>query len=154
MAGLNSFDRKGAKFQYDISWFYHFFFKIKLNSRTWMILKSSVLIFQTLKHQHPQWPLQPQQPLWPLQPYFIKKILVLIIASSLAPKWPILVHFCRIYHQTSNFSLILAPVGCCWGQLMLTFWKLVDETQMPKPLKAPRHHNSKKMLILLPVRAI
>ena len=48
--------------------------KIKLNSRTWMTLKSSVVIFQTLEPQRPQWPLQPQQPQWPQwhrQPHFI-----------------------------------------------------------------------------------
>ena len=39
----------------------------------------------------------------------IKKILILIVGSSLAPKWPIQVPFCRMYHQKSTFSLILAP---------------------------------------------
>ena len=24
-------------------------------------------------------------------------------------------------------------VGGCWGQSLLLFWKLIDETQMPKP---------------------
>ena len=73
-------DRKGAKTQYDISWFYpqKTFFqnvKIKLNSNAWMTLKSSVLIFQALKPlqpQWPQWPQQPQWPQWPRQPHFIK----------------------------------------------------------------------------------
>ena len=32
-----------------------------------------------------------------------------MVWSSLAPKWPILVPFYRMYHQKSNFSLILAP---------------------------------------------
>ena len=41
-------------------------------------------------------------------------------------------------------------LGGCWGQQMLLFWKLVDETQMSKPPKATRHHNSTKLLILLP----
>ena len=56
----------------------HFFFqniKVKPNSRTWMTLKSSVVIFQTLEPQRPQWPLQPQQaqwPQWPQHPHFIK----------------------------------------------------------------------------------
>ena len=55
-------DRKGAKIQLDISWFYPkiLFFqniKIKLNSRTWMTLKSPIMIFQALE---------------PLQPHFIK----------------------------------------------------------------------------------
>ena len=38
--------------------------KVRLNLRTWMTLKSSVVIFQELS------PLQPQ---WPLWPHFIKK---------------------------------------------------------------------------------
>ena len=43
-------------------------------------------------------------------PHSIKnKILILMVGSSLAPKWPILVPFYRMYHQKSNFSLILAP---------------------------------------------
>jgi hypothetical protein len=42
-----------------------FFQKIKLNLRTCMTLKSSVVIFQAFE------PLRPQ---WPLQPHFIKKI--------------------------------------------------------------------------------
>ena len=37
---------------------------------------------------------------------------------------------------------------------MLLFWKLVDETQMVKPPEPTSHHNSKKYLILLPLRAI
>ena len=49
--------------------------KIKLNSRTWMTLKSPVVIFQALEPLQPQWPQQPQQPQWPQwprQPHFIK----------------------------------------------------------------------------------
>ena len=55
-----------------------FFFqniKVKPNSWTWMTLNSSVVIFQTVEPQRPQWPLQPQQPRWlqwPRQPHFIK----------------------------------------------------------------------------------
>ena len=51
--------------------------KIKLNSRTWMTLKSPVVIFQALEPLQPQWPQQPRQPQWPQwpqQPHFIKKI--------------------------------------------------------------------------------
>ena len=47
-----------------------------LNSRTWMTLKSSVVMFQALKTLQPHWPQQPQQPQWPQwprQPHFIKK---------------------------------------------------------------------------------
>ena len=50
-----------------------------------------------------------------------------------------------------NFSTF--PVRGCWGQLMLLFWKLVHETQISKPLKATRQHNSTKLLIILPLRA-
>ena len=42
----------------------------------------------------------------------------------------------------------------CWGQPMLLFWELVDETQMSKPPEHTRHHDSRKLLILLPLRAI
>ena len=54
-----------------------FFFqniKIKLNSNAWMILKSSVVVFQALKLLQPQWPQRPQQPQWPQQPHFMKNI--------------------------------------------------------------------------------
>ena len=53
--------------------------EIKLSSRTWMSLKSSVVIFEALKPLQPQWPQQPQQPQqprwpqWPQQPHFTKK---------------------------------------------------------------------------------
>ena len=79
-----------------------------------------------------------------------------MIGSFLAPKWPIMVLFCGMDHQKSNFSLIsdTLSVRGCWGQPMLLFWKLVDETQMVKPLEPTIHHNSKKYLILLPLRAI
>ena len=36
---------------------------------------------------------------------------------------------------------------------MSLFWKLVYETQMPKPPEATRHHKLIKLLILLPLRA-
>ena len=34
------------------------------------------------------------------------KLLVLKVGTSLAPKWPIMVSFCGMYHQKSKFSLI------------------------------------------------
>ena len=108
--------------------------KIKLNTRTCMALKSSVVIFQALKPLRPQLPLQPQQPpwpQWPLQPHFIKKILLLMVGYLLATKSPILVFFLwngssrtQIFTDICTFS-----VGGCWVQLILNFWKLVDETQ-------------------------
>ena len=55
-------------------------------------------------------------------------------------------------HQKSNFLLISKSlsVGGSWGLLLLLFWKLINETQMGKPLEPTRHHNSWKLLILLP----
>ena len=44
-------------------------------------------------------------------------------------------------------------VGGCWGELMLLFWKLVDETKIYEPPEATKHHNSLKLSILLSVRA-
>ena len=37
-----------------------------------------------------------------------KTLLIVMVGSSLAPKWPILVPFCGMDHQKSNFLLILA----------------------------------------------
>ena len=65
-------------------------------------------------------------------PIFSKNFLVLMIRSSLAPKWPILVIFGRM-HQIKFFTNL--SIRGCWGQPMLLFWKLVDGTQMPKPQK-------------------
>ena len=83
-------------------------------------------------------------------------LLILMIGSSLAPNWPIRVPFCVGNNQKSNFQLIyeVLSVRGCWGQPMLLFWKLVDETQNSKPPEATRHHNSSKFSILPPLRAI
>ena len=76
--------------------------------------------------------------------------------SFLAPQWPILVPYCGMDIRKSHFSVISGTfsVGGCSGQPKLFFSKLVDETQMSKPLKATRHHNSRKFLTFLPLRAI
>ena len=78
-----------------------------------------------------------------------------MVETSLVPKWPILVPFCGMDHQKSNFSLIFdtLSVGGCWGHPMLIFWKLVDKTQISKPPEPTWHHNSKKLWILLSLRA-
>ena len=67
---------------------------------------------------------------------------ILMIWSSLSPKWPIPVSFGGIDHQKSNFLLIsdTLPVGGCWGQPISHLWNLVDETQILKPPEATRHH--------------
>ena len=83
----------------------------------------------------------------------MKNFLILMIWSFLVP---ILVLSCGMDRQKSNFPLISDTLSIrgCWGQLMSLFWKLVDETQMAKPPEPTSHHNSRKDLILLPLRAI
>ena len=110
-----------------------------------MTLKSSLVIFQALETLQSQWPLQLQQPPWPqchLQPHFTKKN---HWSWWLAPKWPILFPFCGLEHQKSKFSLISEPFLSrgCWGQPMLLFWKMIDETQISKPPEATTHHDSR-----------
>ena len=62
-----------------------------------------------------------------------KSVLILMVWSSLTPKWPILDMFCGMDHQKPNCSLMFIWYPF-WQRLpMLLFWKLVDETQMPKP---------------------
>ena len=133
--------------------------KIKLNSRTWMTLKSSVVIFQTLEPLQPQWPLQPQQPpwpQWPLQPHFIKNITDcdgwIIPGTKMTNTGPFLWNGSSKIQFFTDISTI--SVGGCWGQPMLLFWKLVDETQMPITPEATSYHGSIKFSILLPLRAI
>ena len=55
-----------------------------------------------------------------------------MIASPLAPKWPILIPFCGLDHQKSKFLLVSCnfDVRGCWGQPILLFWKNIDKTQM------------------------
>ena len=78
-----------------------------------------------------------------------------MVRSSLAPKWSKTVPFCGMDHQKSNFLLISGSLsfGGCWGQPMVLFWKLVDETQISPPPEATRHHSLTKSWILLPLRA-
>ena len=117
------------------------------------------MIFQALEPLQPQWPQQPQQPQWPQWPYSLissKYLLILMVGSLPAPKWPIPISFCGMDYQKPNFSLVsdTLSVGGCWGQPMLFFWKLADETQMVKPPEPTSHHNARKYLTLLPLRAI
>ena len=81
-----------------------------------------------------------------------KKLLILMVRSSLPPKWSKPVPFSGMDHQKSIFYwyLVLFSFGGCWGQPMLLFWKLVDETQMSHPPEPTRHHKSSKSLIFLP----
>ena len=100
--------------------------KIKLNSRTWMTLKSSVEIFQTLEPLQPQWPPQPQQPpwpQWPLQPHFIKNITDcdgwIIPGTKMTNTGPFLWNGSSKIQFFTDISTI--SVRGCWGQLMLYF---------------------------------
>ena len=83
-----------------------------------------------------------------------KKLLILMVWLSLAPKWPTEVPFCGMDHQKSNISLIFDTlfVGGCWGQPMSFFWKLVEETKMYEPPEATGRHKLLKLSILLPIR--
>ena len=79
-----------------------------------------------------------------------------MVGSFLAPKWPIMVPFCGMDHQKSNFLLIsdTHSAGGCWGQLMLLFWKLDNETQMGNPRDHAVRDILPKFSIFLPLRAI
>ena len=57
-------------------------------------------------------------------------------------------------NQISSWIFATFSVRGCWGWSMLLFWKLVDETQMSTPPEHTRHRDSRKLLILLPLRAI
>ena len=132
--------------------------EIKLNSTTWLTLKSSVVNFQALEPLQPQWPLQPQQPQWPQwpqQPYFITIFNgpdgSMIFGTKMTNTGPFLRNESsktQIFTDFRTFS-----VRGCWGQSMLLFWKLIHETQISKPPEATRHQNSTILLIILPLRA-
>ena len=134
-------------------------FKILLKSRLWMTLKSSAVIFQALKPLQPQWlhwPLQPLLPNWSLQPCFIKGHPDpdgwIIPGTKMIKTGPF------FWNESSkiHFSLIsdTLGVGGCWGHLILLFWKLVNKTQMSTSPEHTKHHDSRKLSILLPLRAI
>ena len=155
---------KGAKIQNDISWlFYNIFLfqniKIKLNSRTPMTLESSAVIFQALKPLQPHWPHRPLRPRWPLQPqkpYFTKELPDsdgwIILGTKMTNSCQFLWNSSSKIQFFTDFSTFSA--GGCWGQPMLLFWKLGQETQMSTPPEATRHHISTQLLVLLHLRAI
>ena len=136
-SNIGASDRKGCK---KSTWYLvslpkkYVFQNIKrnLNTRTWMTLKSSVVIFQALEPLKPHWPQRPLQPLWPhwpLQPFFINFLPDLdcwiIPGTKMTNTGPFLWNGSskiQIFTDFSTFS-----VGGCWGQLMLFFWKLIRE---------------------------
>ena len=133
--------------------------KIKLKSRIWMTLKSSVVIFKTLEPLQSQWTLQPQQPLlpqWPLQPHLIKNITDcdgwIIPGTKITITGPFLWNGSSKIQFLTDISTI--SVGGSWGQPMLLLWKLMDETQMSTTPEATSYHSSRKFSTLLPLWAI
>ena len=89
-----------------------------------ILRKKNFPCLKLLQSQQPQWPQ------WPLQPHFIKTFYLSLWLSWIIPST-----------QMANNSPYLP------------FWKLVDETQILKPLEPIMHRNSIKLLILLLVRA-
>ena len=55
-------------------------------------------------------------------PISSKNFLIQMVWSSPAPKWPILVHFCGMDHQKSNFSTFY--VRGCWIHRRIAFKKI------------------------------
>ena len=117
------------------------------------------MIIQAKKPQQPLWPHRPQWPHWPqqhLQPYFIKKIPGIdgwiILGTKMTNSCQFLWNSSSKIQFFTDFSTFSA--GGCWGQPMLLFWKLGQETQMSTPPEATRHHISTQLLVLLHLRAI
>jgi hypothetical protein len=79
-----------------------------------------------------------------------------MIWSSTASKWPIPNLLCGMDPQKSKFLVIYGTfsVRGCWGQLMLLFWKLVDETQISKPKEYTDTFREILTSIFLSVRTI
>ena len=77
-----------------------------------------------------------------------------MVWSSITPKWPIVVIFCGMDHQKSKLFTDIWYHFCqgCWGQCMLVFWKLVDETQISKPQKYTNTFKQTLTCLFLAVR--
>ena len=124
-----------------------------------MTLESSAVIFQALKPLQPHWPHRPLRPRWPLQPqkpYFTKELPDsdgwIILGTKMTNSCQFLWNSSSKIQFFTDFSTFSA--GGCWGQPMLLFWKLGQETQMSTPPEATRHHISTQLLVLLHLRAI
>ena len=122
--------------------------KIKVKSRTWMTLKSSLMIFQALEPLQPQQPHRPLQPQWPqqpLKPYFIKKVPDLdnwiVPGTKMTNTGPFL------WNGSSKIQFLLIsatfPSEAVEASQCYFFEKLVDETQISKPLEATGNHIQK-----------
>ena len=72
---------------------------------------------------------------------------------NLALFWCFEKHYFLWNHEISFINFWTFSVRGCWGQPMILFWKLIDETQISKPPEPTKHYNAIKLWILLPLRA-
>ena len=116
--------------------------KIKLKTRTWMTLTSSLVIFQALEPLQPQWPHRPLQPQWPqqpLKPYFIKElpnpddwIIPGTKMTNAGPfLWNVCISFLDFYYCLDFYSLFLRLLfpflQKSWSFIMLRVSKFQNE---------------------------
>ena len=114
--------------------------KLKLNSKVWMTLKSSVVNFQALQPLQPQWPQWPQQPHW--------------------PQWPRKLHFFKNFTDPRDLIIpstkITNTSPFLWnGSSKIHFFTDIWDPfcqQISRPPEPTRHQNSIKWWILLPFR--
>ena len=127
-----------------------------MKSRSRMTQKSSVVIFRafSLIDLSSLCNLTGLNSLY--SPISSKNFLILMVWSSMASKWPILNLLCGMDHQKSKFLMIYGTfsVRGCWGQPMLLFRKLVDETQISKPQEYTDTFKQNLTCIFLSVRGI
>jgi hypothetical protein len=108
--------KKGGKFQYDISWIYQInIFSKNLNKAEFKKLYDSKVLsrnFPDLRTSATSMTstasTTSMASMTFIASFHQKKLLIVMVGSSLAPKWPIQVPFWGIDHQKSNFLLILA----------------------------------------------
>ena len=120
--------------------------KIKLNSRTWMTLESSVVIFQALKSLWPQWPQQPQWPQWPQWPrwpHFSKKTEFYVSIHSGTK----MTYVEWIIKSFGTFFL-----GGCGGHPMIPKLNLKCKSQISKPNEYTDNIKSNSTYTFLSVR--
>ena len=86
-----------------------------------------------------------------------KTLLIVMVGSSLAPKWPIQVPFCGMGHQKSNFLLILAlflseAVEASRCQFFENWWMKLKCPLLLKPLATIVQVNSQSFYPSEPFR--
>ena len=68
--------------------------------------------------------------------------------------WCLKKYFLGVESRNIKLNFSTFSVRGCWGQPMLLFWKLVDETQMGNPRDHAARDISSTFSIFLPLRAI